>query len=201
MRISEKWKNLRGIEIISFGVSSVKASDEDEAMIKDMQKAAAFRNPNMAAAQLVAAQADAMRAAAANSNAGAAMAFMGMNMAQNAGGANAQSLFAMGAQQPAQQPVQQPAQPVAWDCACGTKGNTGKFCAECGSPKPVADVWKCTNCGTENKGKFCAECGSKKPAGIPQYKCDKCGWQPADPTKAPRFCPECGDPFDNGDIV
>lgn len=52
-----------------------------------------------------------------------------------------------------------------------------------------------------NKGKFCPECGSKKPAGVPQYKCDKCGWEPADPTKAPKFCPECGDPFDDGDIV
>lgn len=159
--LSEKWKNLRGIEIISFGVSSVKASDEDEAMIKDMQKAAAFRNPNMAAAQLVAAQADAMRAAASNPNAGAAMAFMGMNMAQNAGGANAQSLFAMGAQQQVQ-PVPQPAaQPVAWDCACGTTGNTGKFCAECGSPRPSAE-WTCS-CGSVNKGKFCPECGTKRP--------------------------------------
>ena len=49
--------------------------------------------------------------------------------------------------------------------------------------------------------RVCPNCGSRKPAGIPQYKCDKCGWQPADPTKAPRFCPECGDPFDNGDMV
>jgi membrane protease subunit (stomatin/prohibitin family) len=78
---------------------------------------------------------------------------------------------------------------------------TGKFCPECGSPKPAdSGSWTCS-CGAKNTGKFCAECGSKKPAGVPQYRCDKCGWQPADPTKAPRFCPECGDPFDNGDIV
>ena len=52
-----------------------------------------------------------------------------------------------------------------------------------------------------NKGKFCAECGTRKPAGAVQYRCDKCGWEPADKSKPPKFCPECGDPFDNNDIV
>ena len=87
-----------------------------------------------------------------------------------------------------------------WQCKCGATA-TGKFCPECGSPKPADDGgWTCS-CGQQNKGKFCSNCGSKKPSGVPQYRCDKCGWQPADPTKAPRFCPECGDPFDNGDII
>ena len=156
--LSAKWRDLRGIEIVSFGVSTVKASDEDEAMIKELQKTAVYRNTNMAAAGLVSAQADAMRAAASNPNAGAAMAFMGMNMAQQAGGANAQNLFAMGAQQ-----AQAAAQAVAqgpWTCACGAT-NTGKFCSECGSPRPAAE-WRCT-CGTVNKGKFCSECGAKRP--------------------------------------
>ena len=65
---------------------------------------------------------------------------------------------------------------------------------------PAADGWVCS-CGAVNKGKFCPECGAKKPAGIPQYKCDKCGWEPEKGIKPPKFCPECGDPFDDGDII
>ena len=205
--LSKKWRELRGIEIVSFGVNSVNASEEDETMIKELQRNAVFRNANMAAAHMVGAQADAMKAAASNTNAGPAMAFMGMNMANQAGGANVQDLFNMGQQQMAyaQQQMQQTAKESVrtdgWNCSCGHTGNTGKFCVECGSPKPAqADGWMCA-CGTLNKGKFCMECGAKKPAGVPQYKCDKCGWEPADKTKPPKFCPECGDSFDNGDIL
>ena len=200
--LSGKWRDLRGIEIASVGVSSVKASEEDEAMIKELQRNATFRNPNMAAAHLVGAQAAAMQAAASNQSTGAPMAFMGMNMAGQAGGFDAQSLYQMGQQQ---QPAA-PAAPAAgtWTCPkCGAAA-TGKFCPECGTKKPepaAADGWTCPSCGAVNKGKFCAECGTKKPAGAVQYRCDKCGWEPADKSKPPKFCPECGDPFDNNDIV
>ena len=205
--LSAKWRELRGIEIVSFGVSSVKASEEDEAMIKELQRNATFRNPTMAAAHLVGAQASAMQSAAANQNAGPAMAFMGMNMAGNAGGMNAQSLFQMGQQQAAAQPQQPAGQPLpaapaadGWTCpSCGAQAK-GKFCPECGTKKPEAPAgWTCPTCGAVNKGKFCSECGAKKPAGTPKYKCDKCGWEPEDPTKPPKFCPECGDPFDEND--
>ena len=221
--LSEKWSKLRGIEIISFGVSSVKASEEDEKMIKEIQRNAALRNPNMAAAQLVGAQADAMKAAASNQGGmGAAMGFMGMNMAGAAGGMNASNLFAMGQAQGQQPPVppqgggqpqaapQQPqggtgvvagAAAASWTCECGQTGNTGKFCANCGKPQPAPvapEGWTC-ECGAVNKGKFCANCGKPKPAGAPLYKCDKCGWEPEDPAHPPKFCPNCGDVFDDND--
>ena len=159
--LSEKWNNLRGICIVSLGVSSVKASEEDEAMIKELQRNAAFRNPTMAAAHMVGAQASAMQAAASNQNAGPAMAFAGLNMAANAGGVNAQNLFAMGTQQA--QPMQPQAQPQnagGWTCSCGAV-NTGKFCQECGQPRP-AGPWTCS-CGATNTGKFCQECGKPRP--------------------------------------
>ena len=132
--LSEKWRGLRGIEIVSFGVSSVKAEEEDEKMIKEMQRNAAFMDPTRAAAHLVGAQAAAMQSAAANEGAGSAMAFMGMNMAQGAGGVNAQNLYAMGQQQ-----AQQAAPASGWKCSCGATAS-GKFCPECGDPFDDGDI-------------------------------------------------------------
>ena len=198
--LSGKWGATRGLAIVAVGVNSVTASAEDEATIKELQKSAVFRNTNMAAAHMVQAQAEAMKTAAGNKN-GAMMGFMGMNMAQSAGGFNANSLFQMGQQQPAASAPAAPAAPAAgantWKCSCGAV-NTGKFCVECGASKP-ADGWGCS-CGAVNKGKFCSECGAKKPASEPLYRCDKCGWEPEDPKHPPKFCPECGDKFDDEDI-
>ena len=221
--LSVKWGQLRGLQVVSIALASVSLPPEDAEMIKQLQRTAVMRDPTMAAATLVGAQADAMKAAASNEG-GAMTGFMGMGLAMNAGGMNAQNLFAMGQQQAPKQSAAEgwkcscgatatgkfcpecgskkpePKNAGGWTCKCGATA-TGKFCPECGSPKPTDDgSWTCS-CGAKNKGKFCAECGAKKPAGVPQYKCDKCGWQPEDPTKAPRFCPECGDPFDNGDII
>ncbi|MER2107278.1 MAG: SPFH domain-containing protein [Solibacillus sp.] len=201
--LSDKWLATRGIAVVSFGISTLKASEEDEAMIKQLQRNAVMRDPGMAAAHLTGAQADAM-IAAGNNEGGAMTGFMGMNMAQQAGGMNAAQLFQMNeqnrqAQYAQQQAAQQPAAPSTdnWSCSCGAT-NTSKFCSNCGGTKP-ADGWACT-CGTVNKGKFCSDCGSKKPEGTPTYACDKCGWEPAIPISPPKFCPECGDVFDENDI-
>lgn len=196
--LSEKWSNLRGVEIVSFGINSVKASDEDENMIKELQRNAVFRNANMAAAHLVGAQAQSMQDAAKNAG-GALNGFMGMNLAQTQGGVNAAQLFQMGAQQaPAQSVQPQTSAEIGWKCVCGATA-TGKFCPECGAKKPEAqEVWTCA-CGSVNKGRFCSNCGAARPANAPVYQCDKCGWKPENPSTPPRFCPECGDPFNEHD--
>ena len=190
----------RGIAVAKIALNPITLNPDDMKKIQEMEDSATYgQNAFMMGGRMTTATANAMETAAGNS-AGAMTGFMGMGMAGNAmgGGFNAaQQFYNMGMQQQ----TQQQAAPAAdgWKCACGTV-NKGKFCVECGSPKPADDGWTCA-CGAVNKGKFCAECGTKKPAGIPQYRCDKCGWQPEDPTKAPRFCPECGDPFDSGDII
>lgn len=225
--LSAKWGELRGLKVVSIALGSVTLPDEDAEMIKQLQRSAVIRDPSMGAAAMVGAQADAMRAAASN-EAGAMTGFMGMGMAMNAGGMNPENLYAMGQQQAAQKNAQQSQQqaenswrcscgatvngnfcpecgakkpePVvsgAWKCSCGAMA-TGNFCPECGAKKPADEGWTCS-CGTVNKGKFCQNCGAKKPEGAPLYRCDKCGWEPEDPAHPPKFCPECGDIFDEND--
>ena len=220
--LSVKWGQLRGLQVVSIALGSVTLPPEDTEMIKQLQRTAVLQNPMMAGATLVSAQADAMKAAASN-EAGAMTGFMGMGMAVNAGGMNAQNLYAMGQQQQAQQPAPavngwkcscgatasgkfcpecgskkpEPVQAGSWKCKCGATA-TGKFCPECGSPKPAEHGWTCS-CGSVNKGKFCQNCGARKPEGAPLYRCDKCGWEPEDPRNPPKFCPECGDLFDDND--
>ena len=161
--LSDSWGAKYGIVISAFGISSLKASEEDEKMIKELQKTAVFQNAGMAGAMKVNAEAQAMMDAAKNPN-GAAMGFFGMGMAQQAagGGTDAASLFAMAEQQKAAKEAKM--QPAGWKCPkCGKEGNTGKFCGECGSPKP-AEGWKCPKCGHEgNPGKFCSSAEAPSP--------------------------------------
>ena len=230
--LSSQWREKRGIEVFSFTVNSITVPDDQRRKITEWEENAMTRDPITAASRIVGSQADTMRTAAANES-GALTGFMGMGLAMNQGGMNAQNLFAMGQQQQQQQQYQQQTSAPApaangWQCSCGNtvSGNfcpncgskkpepkpaadswkcacgatvSGKFCPECGSPKPAQpEGWTCA-CGAVNKGKFCPECGAKKPADAPLYRCDKCGWQPADPKNPPKFCPECGDIFDEND--
>ena len=159
--LSKKWKELRGIEMVSFGVSSVKASEEDEQMIKQMQRNAALTNQSLAAATLVGAKAQAMQDAAKHEN-GAAMAFMGMQMAQNADGTSAAQLFAQAAEKEKEK-----------------------------SPQGQTQQWTCPNCGASNTGNFCTNCGTKKPEAKLSF-CPNCGAPVPDPSNPPKFCPQCG---------
>ena len=215
--LTGKWANTRGITVVSVAIGTIDLPKEDAEMIKQAQKTAILRDPMMAAATLTEAQAGAMKTAAGNS-AGAMTGFMGMGMAAQNGGMNAQNLYQMGAEM-AQHNAGQNQQNVSsqphmtapgkggekeaagkWTCACGAVNEKEwKFCQECGKERPQ-EGWICS-CGAENKGKFCTECGAKKPAEALLYRCDKCGWEPEDPAHPPKFCPECGDVFDDGDIV
>ena len=194
-QLSNIWRKKRGIEVFSFNINSLSIPEEQQKKITEWEENAMTTDPTTAAARLVGGQIDAMKTAAGNT-AGAMTGFMGMGMAGGMGGMNAQNLFAMG-QQPAA-PRQQTSAADSWQCSCGATV-TGKFCPECGKPRPaVAEGWTCS-CGAVTKGKFCSECGKPRPVAAPKYKCDKCGWQPADPAHPPKFCPECGDPFDDND--
>lgn len=224
--LTKKWSEIRGLSIVSVAFNPVTLKEEDAEAIRQAQNTSMYTDPSMMAATLGMAQAEAMKNAASNPN-GAMMGFMGMNMAS--GGMNIQGLYDQGAaQKQAQQErqVQQEqnqvngqnpqagnpknlqnkaADPAAggetssWTCSCG-QVNNGRFCIECGKPKPQDDdSWTCS-CGTLNKGKFCMECGKPKPQKL-HYRCDKCGWEPEDPANPPKFCPECGDPFTDDDRI
>ena len=205
--LKQEWIENRGISVGKIALNPITLTEADMKKINEMEDAASIgSNPFMMAGRMTNATADAMQTAAGNS-AGAMTGFMGMGMVGMGGQGGfgaAQNLYNAGVQQQQAAQAQQPA-PAApaqdgWKCSCGATA-TGKFCPECGAKKPEdTDGWTCS-CGTVNKGKFCQNCGAKKPAGVPQYRCDKCGWEPEKGTKPPKFCPECGDPFDNGDII
>ena len=199
--MASEWARF-GIEPIKVYVSSAVPVEEDlkkysEQQEIDMNMAREIRrysSAEAAAGGLV----GAARTAAANSN-GAVSGFMGMNMIGGAG--TIHNLYASSQSQvQVSAPASNAAKTNGWTCQCGFVA-TGKFCPECGKPRPAPSVgWTC-QCGAVNEGKFCQECGKPKPASAPLYRCDKCGWKPEDPKNPPKFCPNCGDRFDENDIV
>ncbi|MCL2223993.1 MAG: SPFH domain-containing protein [Defluviitaleaceae bacterium] len=191
--LSEQWSENRGLSVVSIAINSLSAPKEDEDMIRNLQRKAVMRDPGMAGAALVNAQAEAMKTAAGNQG-GAMMGFMGLGMAQQAGGMDANQMFAMNQQnqqaamaaQQAQQNQQAAPSVDSWNCTCG-EANTGRFCQGCGTPKPApADSWACA-CGEANTGRFCQGCGTPKPASN-DWTCT-CG-----AANTGRFCQGCGNP-------
>ena len=150
-------------------MNPITRTEEYEDMIRQAQGAAIYRDASMAGAAMTAATADAMRSAAENPN-GAFMGYMGMGMAQQAGGVDTQALYEMGQKQAQKLEPSQPAQ-------------------------EVAASWSCPDCQTANTGKFCSNCGKGKPAVSPAKFCTNCGWKVTDLLQAPKFCPECGTAF------
>jgi membrane protease subunit (stomatin/prohibitin family) len=184
--LTAEWNELRGISVVSVAFASITVDENSAKKIEQFQESRVYTNTQMMGARLGTAQANAMEAAASNS-AGAMQGFMGMGMAMNQGGANAAQLFQMGQGQPQQAQPQAPTD--GWTCECGST-NTGKFCTECGKPKPapvVSDEWTC-ECGNVNTGKFCQECGKPKPAPSAEWTCE-CG-----NVNTGKFCTECGKP-------
>lgn len=194
--LKQEWIDNRGISVGKIAMNPITLTEEDMKSINDMEDAASMGgNPFMMAGRMANASAAAMETAAGN-EAGAMTGFMGMGMAGGMAGqggfAAAQNFYNMGVKQSEAVDVTD-----GWKCSCGAL-SSGKFCPECGAAKPEANGWQCS-CGTVCKGKFCSNCGAKKPDGAPLYCCDKCGWQPEDPAHPPKFCPECGDAFNDSD--
>lgn len=83
--LKEKWLEMRGLKIFSIAFESISVPDDEQKILTKLQETKIFTNSQMAAANFAQAQADALRAAASNENAGAFMAFAGMNMANATG--------------------------------------------------------------------------------------------------------------------
>lgn len=225
----DSWRMDRGIVIDDVGV--VVSYDEDtKKLLAERNKGAMLKDAAIREGYVQGSVARGLEAAGSNAN-GSMAGFMGMGIGMNTGGgfmgaASNNNMQQMQMQQQYQQPQQYQQQPQqyqqpqqqqptptpspaptaaeGWTCACGNTGNTGKFCAECGQPKPIPadnDLWTCPGCGNQNTGKFCAECGTRKPEKPKKIKCDKCGYEPDMNGPIPKFCPDCGDPINDSDMV
>ncbi|MGN0538185.1 MAG: SPFH domain-containing protein [Acutalibacteraceae bacterium] len=214
--LDEKWRKNRGMYIQEVGIANISYDDESKEILKMRNQGAVLSDPTIREGYVQGAIARGLENAGSNAN-GAMAGFVGMGMGMNAGGgfmgaASATNMQQYQMQQQAQQAQQaqqtrqtqaQPPVNNGWTCACGHTGNTGKFCAECGKPKPVpmaSGAWNCPNCGASNTGKFCAECGAKRPENR-KLRCDKCGFEPDMSQPIPKFCPNCGDPINESDYV
>ncbi len=185
--LDESWKEMRGFEVQAVGIASVSYDEDSKKLINMRNQGAMLGDPSVREGYVQGAVARGIENAGSNS-AGSAQAFMGMGIGMNAAGGFMGAASASNQAQMQQQQQQQQQAADGWTCPKCGKANTGKFCSECGAPKPAAEgAWTCPKCGKSNTGKFCSECGEAKPAG--EWFCSNCGHKNAAGT---RFCPECG---------
>ncbi|MEQ2719762.1 SPFH domain-containing protein [Fusicatenibacter saccharivorans] len=185
--MDEIWRAMRGMEIQSVAIASLSYDEASQKLIQMRNEGAMMSDPSIREGYVQGAMARSMEKAAANPN-GAMNGFMGVQMGMNAFGSSFASASASNQQQMQQQAAakaQQEAAKGVWKCSCGTE-NTGNFCSNCGSAKPM--VWICGKCGTENSGKFCSNCGSPKPEAAGKWVC-ACGTE-----NTGKFCSNCGKP-------
>ena len=159
--LSEKWGQLRGLEVVSVAFSTVTLPEEDQERIKQLQTAATLSNPNLGAGFMTASVGQAINTAAANEN-GAMAGLMGVGMTMNTAGNTISGLYAQGAAQQQAAPAAAP-QADAWVCPTCGKTVTGNFCSFCGAKKPGPQTWICPTCGQTVTGNFCSQCGTRKP--------------------------------------
>lgn len=207
--LDEKWRKNRGMYIQEVGIANISYDDESKEILKMRNQGAVLSDPTIREGYVQGAVARGLENAGSNAN-GEMAGFVGMGMGMNAGGGFMGAASATNMQQYQMQQAQAQQMPqtrqqtnTGWICACGQTGNTGKFCAECGKPKPVpmpGDTWNCPNCGASNTGKFCAECGTKRPESR-KIRCDKCGFEPDMSQPIPKFCPNCGDLINENDYL
>lgn len=172
--LDDSWRELRGMEIVSAAVASISYTDDSVKLINMRNQGAMLGDPSIREGYVQGSVARGMESAGSNA-AGATTGFVGMGMGMNAGGGYLNQASQNNQQQMQQQ--QAPAQSNAdhWDCPqCGTS-NTGKFCSNCGTPKPTSDgpslKMKCSDCGevidlANGIPKFCPNCG-KPFKGVP----------------------------------
>ena len=196
--LDEEWQQMRGMEIQSVGIASISYDEESTKLINMRNQGAMLSDPTVREGYVQGAVARGMEAAGSNAN-GSMAGFMGMGVGMQAGGsfmgtASQANMQQMQAQQQNNAQASPSAETSGWNCGCGASGNTGKFCSQCGKPKPEFSKWICS-CGAQNAGNFCIECGKPRPSKI---VCDKCGCE-ITAAPMPKFCPECGDPITDDD--
>lgn len=167
--LDDSWRELRGMEIVSVAVASISYTDDSVKLINMRNQGAMLGDPSIREGYVQGSVARGMESAGSNA-AGATTGFVGMGMGMNAGGG-----YLNQASQNNQQQMQQQA-----------------------SAQNNADHWDCPQCGTSNTGKFCSNCGTPKPTSDGpslKMKCSDCGEVIDLANGIPKFCPNCGKPF------